>query len=172
MILIEFGLLLIPSLAYLIYNRKLVNKKIMLIFSSLCTIIVLSILGRISFRIDFIDLLCLQVLYFFYCILICYCLKIRIKIIKIGTLIVGIIPVILGYLLATIGFLIVIEISSAFADYKLTKMDETHYLKESHYGFAFSETSGTTIGIYQTWKNIPGLEKKLFNENQNRRSDY
>jgi hypothetical protein len=158
---VELGLLGLPIAGYFISKRQLLSMRQLVCFY--CFILVIGF-GRIfnfSFRGDFFDMLLPIGIYLGYCILVFSLLKFNNKIFRLVTFIIGFIPIIAGYIIATVGFLAIMMISGEMGATKSIDLQDGFYYREYTYGYATSSDGGTIIEVYKSPFWFPIIEKRL-----------
>ena len=114
----------------------------------------------ISVKGDVLDTFLLCITYFVFSNIIFWILLVRSKIIKISVLIIGLFPILIGYVLSTIGLLGLMMI---LGDYEVKeKKILTNNIQYRKYGFGNATTSdgGYEFDFYKTYKFSP-FEKRI-----------
>ena len=158
---VELGLLGLPIVAFTIAKSQFLSRRQLVWFYSFLAVIGLGRIFNLSFRGDVFDMILPVGLYLGYCILVFYLLKIDNKFFRLTTFIIGFIPIVLGYIMATIGFLGIMMISGEFGATKSTDLQDSFYYREYGYGNATSSDGGTIIEFYKSPKWFPIIEKRL-----------
>ncbi len=158
---VEFGLFGLPIVAFAIAKIQLLSRRKLVWFYSFLGVIGLGRIFNLSFRGDVIDMLLPVGLYLGYCILVFYLLEIDNKILKLATFIIGFIPIVLGYIMATVGVLGVMLISDELGATKSIYLQESLYYREYNYGNSTSSDGGTIIELYKSPIWFPIIEKRL-----------
>jgi hypothetical protein len=158
---VELGLLGLPIVAFIISKRQILSRRQLFCFYSFLAVLGLGRIFNLSFRGDAFDMLLPVGLYLGYCILVFYLLKIDNKFFRLVTFIIGFIPIVLGYIMATVGFLGVMMISGELGATKSTDLQDSFYFREYGYGNATSSDGGTIIEFYKSPKWFPIIEKRL-----------
>lgn len=146
------------------FRKASPGKQFAIAAGSALTIIVIS--GVAAFGISFtestVNFLCVAAAYFSYCYLVVSCWYIRIKAIRILAVLVLAIPIVIGYLLGTIGGLALGWIVMDFTapPTHIERLKEGLICRVTPWGSAVS-ASGYTVRLYQQWDVLPFLERRL-----------
>ena len=162
---IEISLLGLPILGFLLFKKFKKSKNYHRLFWILITILIIyyglrifdiSIIGDMS------DIIMLSLTYFTYAALVFWTLLIPKKIIKILILIVGLFPILVGYILSTIGFLGLMMILAELETTNNKNLTDNFEYREYSFGNATSESGGNKFEFYKTYRFLP-FEKKIAN---------
>ena len=161
---IEFGLLFIPVCAYLLWKKLKTNKNYLMTFYSFIVFLGTLRLFNLTFYGDIFDYVLPIGVYLGYCILIFYSLLIKSRFLKLISFIIGLTPVIIGYVVATVGFVGIILISANLVPEKTVKINDKLYFREYSYGNATSSEGGKEIEIYKRVTTLPFIEKRILKQ--------
>jgi len=158
---IELGLLGLPIAAHIISKRQLLSRRQLVWLLGFLAVIGLGRMYEFSFRGDVLDMLLPVGLYLAYCILVFDLLHVDHKIIRRVTFTVGCIPIVVGYIFATIGALGVVMIGAQLDATTTIDLQERYFYREYTYGHAVSDDCGTIIELYTSPSWFPIIEKRL-----------
>lgn len=161
---IESGLLIIPVIAYLVYKKRLINKRYTLYFCLFFGLLSIGRLFNLTFYGDLSDYILPTGIYFGYCLLIFYSLKIKNKLLKFSTFILGLIPVGLGFIAATFGIFGIMMLSGGIGTTKSVAINDKIYFREYVLGDPTEADGGKTIKIYKPITFLPFIEKEILSE--------
>jgi len=162
--LIEIAFLASPFLGYLLYKKFYNDKKIILCLLGSISILSLGWYFDITFKGDIFDFLLPISLYITYCYLVFSLFQVQNKLVRITTCFIASLPIMVGYLVATVGLLGLIMISTDFESHRTVTLSKNTYFREYVYGNVTTEDGGMKIDVYEylTW--FPIFEKKIFSK--------
>lgn len=160
---IEFSLLGFPILAFLLFknlkNSKNYHKSFLILLVFLSIYYVLKIFG-FSIVGDMPDIIMLCLTYLAYTILVSFVLLVPMKIGKIIIFIIGLFPILIGYIFSTIGFFGLIMILAELETTNINNLTDNYEYREYGFGNATTSSGGTEYDFYKKYKLIP-FEKKI-----------
>ena len=162
---IEISLLGFPILGFLLFVKYKKSKIYLKLFWILIAILsiyyTLRIFG-ISIIGDMPDFIMLSLTYFAYSVLVFWILLIPKKIIKIPVFIVGLLPILFGYILSTIGTLGLMMILAELETTNVKTLEDNFEYREYGFGNATTASGGKEFDFYKKHKFSP-FEKKIAN---------
>jgi hypothetical protein len=115
---------------------------------------ILALVAKTNFTILEVNVGCILLAYLAYCFLVLSVLKIKRRLFRIPLLGIGVLPIILGYLLSTIGFLALLVIAADYTQPALSTELVAPGLTCTKTGWGMVTSEGHTFHLYRTW---PGL---------------
>ena len=161
---IELGLLLIPVLAYLFYKKFKTNIKYLVSLYSVIGLLGIARFFNLTFYGDLYDFILPIGVYFGYCILISFSLQINNRFLKLTLRILGLIPVIIGYIFATGGILGIMFIIGDLVPEKTVKINDKFYYREYSIGNVTSIDGGKEYQFSKQITLLPFIEKRILKQ--------
>lgn len=131
-----------------------------------CTLVIAATIGlafgQVSFTLPMANTICMALSYLGYCFVAAACLAIRRPLARYSALIVALLPIVIGYLLGSIGLLALLFVVGDYSDPPLRVEHPQQNLtcRVTAWGMAASD-SGHTVHLYRRWPLLPGLEKEV-----------
>lgn len=125
-------------------------------------VVILCCLIGISFIEPFVNLVLLVVVYLAYCYLVFSCYRIPSRILRAFVLVVLCTPILVGYLMGTVGSPGLVFIAGDY-DYPPIQTQEFQdgiYCQVIPWGAAMSD-EGNTVYLYKRWSGVPFLKREL-----------
>jgi hypothetical protein len=108
------------------------------------------------------NVVCISIAYMAYCFLIAAFWKFRSSVVHTVLLLIAAIPIGIGYLMGTVGFLGLLWIVSQYADTpkQTVQMTDTLWCRVKTWGSAASD-SGYAVHLYERWPGVPFVEREV-----------
>ncbi|WP_423147070.1 hypothetical protein [Rubrolithibacter danxiaensis] len=162
--LIEIGLLATPILAYLLYKKFSINKNIIAWLLGSLSVLALCWFFDISFKGDTLDFVLPISLYISYCYLMFHLFQLKNKLAKFFACFVAAVPILAGYLVATLGILGLMMVSLDFESERTVDLGNDSYFREYGHGNATTDDGGLKVDVYKYLPWFPLLEKRIFSK--------